>query len=69
MSRKSTLPEPWRSLADKLGGVGKLAEAMGVDPRTIGRWAHGERAFDGPQKILFEIICRENGINQGETKC
>ena len=43
MSAASSLPAPWRELAEAAGGVGKLAEAFGVSPRTIHRWAHGER--------------------------
>ncbi len=42
MARETTLPEPWKALAAALGGVGKLAEELGVDTWTIGRWARGD---------------------------
>lgn len=43
MTRPTTLPEPWRSLAERCGGVVALAARLGVDRRTIGKWAHRER--------------------------
>lgn len=46
MPRPTTLPEPWRSLAAELGGVKALAEVLLCDPRTVARWAHGERTPD-----------------------
>ena len=46
MSRPSTLPEPWRSLADKLGGVQALADVLLCDVRTVRRWANGETKPD-----------------------
>ena len=39
MPRPTALPEPWRSLAAKLGGVEALAKILEVDTRTIRRWA------------------------------
>lgn len=39
MGRPTTLPEPWRSLAEKLGGVEALAEVLDCDVRTVRRWA------------------------------
>ncbi len=46
MARPSTLPEPWRSLADKLGGVLALADVLLCDVRTVRRWANGETEPD-----------------------
>jgi uncharacterized membrane-anchored protein len=43
MPRPTTLPEPWRSLAERLGGVQALADALHSAPRTIRQWAHHER--------------------------
>lgn len=37
---RSTLPEPWKTLADRLGGVAPLAEALGASLTTLHRWAH-----------------------------
>ena len=39
MARPTTLPEPWRSLAAKLGGVQALAEVLDCNERTVRRWA------------------------------
>ena len=62
MPRSTTLPEPWRSLAERLGGVGALAEAFGVERLTVRRWAKGERKLEGPAKKLFEALLREHKI-------
>ena len=39
MGRPTTLPEPWRSLAEKLGSVEALAYVLDCDVRTVHRWA------------------------------
>jgi len=62
MARPTTLPEPWRSLAAKLGGVQALADALGTTTRTINRWANGEMGMSGTAKKLFEALLRENGM-------
>ena len=36
------LPDPWRALAEAVGGVDVLATCLGVHERTIRRWARGE---------------------------
>lgn len=41
--RPSTLTGPWALLAEHLGGVGPLAEALQVSRRTIERWGAGLR--------------------------
>ena len=55
MSRSIQLPSPWRELASVLGGVGKLATALDVAPRTIDRWAAGERH---PHKLVQACVNR-----------
>lgn len=56
MSRPITLPSPWRELAYAAGGVRQLADALGVEPRTVHRWAHGKRKPGGSaQKILEQL--------------
>jgi len=62
MPRPTTLPAPWLSLARKLGGVGALAVAMGVTPRTINRWAKCEMWMSGSARVLFLALCREHKI-------
>jgi len=41
MGRRTTLPHPWRDLAKSAGGVLKLADALGVNYRTIENWGKG----------------------------
>jgi DNA-binding transcriptional regulator YdaS (Cro superfamily) len=64
MPRPTTLPEPWRSLALRLGGVQALADALHASARSVHHWAHGTRkpsrqaqamidqAMDGSRNIL-----------------
>ena len=49
----STLPPSWKHLADSLGGVAKLSAALGVNPTTLHRWAHGRSPVSGPGAILL----------------
>lgn len=58
MTRPILLPHPWDLLAEKAGGVAKLAEHFGVDPRTVRRWANGERKVAGPAAIILEGLLR-----------
>lgn len=41
MSRRTTLPAPWLPLVAAAGGVGALAEALGVAPATLRSWGAG----------------------------
>jgi Ni/Co efflux regulator RcnB len=43
MGRASTIAEPWKSLADKLGSVGRMATELQSARRTVNQWANGER--------------------------
>lgn len=62
MPRPSTLPEPWRSLATRLGGVSELAKALGTVPRTINDWAMGTRTPRGPAWLLIQKVFTEAGL-------
>jgi hypothetical protein len=42
MSRKTSLEGAWLQLAESAGGVGKLAEALGVSQSSIYRWGMGQ---------------------------
>ena len=53
MPRPTTLPEPFLSLAQKLGGVQALADALGVTRRTLNRYGTGEIKMGGSARILF----------------
>jgi transcriptional regulator with XRE-family HTH domain len=56
MSKPITLPEPWKSLAIRKGGVNRLADELGVTPCAVYRWAHGLRKVSGPAlKLLAKI--------------
>ena len=66
MPRPTTLPEPWRSLADALGGVQALSEELHSDPRTIRRWAAAERTPGGPARALIDALFRAHGIEPPE---
>lgn len=62
MSRPTTLPSPWRELAAALGGVGALAEACGVEPRTVARWADGTRSPSELQRRDVRARLRRRGL-------
>lgn len=62
MARSTTLPEPWRSLSVKLGSVQALADAIGVKPLAIRRYASGEIKMGGSARKLFDALIREHKI-------
>lgn len=62
MPRPTTLPEPWRTLADKLGGVSALADALGTGPRTVNNWATGGRSPRGTARIAITALFRRHRI-------
>ena len=56
MPRPTTLPDPWRSLAAKLGGVQALADALHASPRSIHQWAHGTRKPSRQAQVLIDAL-------------
>lgn len=58
MPRPSTLPEPWRSLALKLGSVQALADALGVHRSAINRYALGQMKMKKSVQILFDQLLK-----------
>lgn len=76
MPRPISLPEPWLSLAAELerkwieanpgkkspGGVLLTAGALHSNPRTVRRWATGERIPRGPALALINQVFREHGF-------
>ena len=49
-------------MARRLGGVGKLAEALGVTPRTVARWGCGVL----PQPIVQQYVvdfAKKHGVS------
>jgi hypothetical protein len=65
MGRPNQLPEPFRTLAARHGGVGELARALHVTPRTIHRWVRGEREMDGPARHLLRELVEAAGAPEG----
>lgn len=60
--RPVELPEHWRMLSDKLGGVGALARELGgVDPTTVRRWAQGRRPNRAAQALIRQVFLA-NGL-------
>lgn len=62
MPRPSTLPEPWRTLAVRLGGVQALADALHSSPRTVHQWAHGQRRPQGPARAAIQALFAAHGL-------
>lgn len=56
------LPEPFRTLAVRCGGVAQLARALHVTPRTVHRWARGDRQMDGAACHLLRELAESAGI-------
>jgi len=61
MSRPTTLPDPWAGLARAFGGVSRLARYLGVDRRTISKWAMKEREPDELRKRDIKARLRRRG--------
>jgi hypothetical protein len=57
MGRPVSMPEPWRSLAGKMGGVKALAKAFGAPERSLRRWATGETPAPGPVRVILQQLC------------
>ena len=62
MPRPTTLPEPWRSLAERLGGVGALAETLGATRRTLDHWARGDRTPGGTARTAIAALFRAHKL-------
>lgn len=54
MARETTLPAKWDRLAEAYGGVGKLADQIGVSTSTLFRLARGEitATFDHRKRVI-----------------
>jgi hypothetical protein len=66
MPKPTTLPEPWRELAKRLGGVAIMAEAMGTVPRTVNHWANGTRKPGGSAQKLIRTVFEAEGFTPPE---
>jgi hypothetical protein len=54
--RPLTLPEPWRTLVLKAGGLAAFAAMMGVSYKTVHSWARGTQEMSGSAKVLFSQV-------------
>lgn len=64
--RPVTLPSPWKELAETMGGVQAVADALASSPRTVRQWAHGERTPRGPSRVLVDRLFRRHKIQVPE---
>lgn len=52
-------PEDLKIIGDRLYGYGwqtRLAEALGVDSRTVRRWVSGARKIPGPVAVAVVLL-------------
>jgi transcriptional regulator with XRE-family HTH domain len=62
VGRPTRLTGSLRKLAEELGTVEALAEAVGVDRRTLLRWSRGERQPGGPARRILAELAKRCGI-------
>jgi hypothetical protein len=62
MGRSSTIAEPWKSLADKLGSVGRMATELQSARRTINQWANGDRVPSRLTQAFIVSIFINHGV-------
>jgi len=67
--RPTTLPGVWGQMANALGGVAELAEEFGVTPRTLQRWAYGERRPSRNDIALVQAMVAVHGLRMPIFKC
>ena len=62
MGRPVLLPKPWLPLVEAAGGVARLADELGVDTRTIRRWAHGDLPVSKIATIAIKTIAAQHRV-------
>lgn len=62
MTRATTLTGPWLALAQHCGGVGPLAQELGVSARTVARWADGTRTPGAIVQHAVILFARRRGV-------
>jgi hypothetical protein len=60
--RPTILKGAWAKLAEKYGGPAPLAEAIGVSPRTVLRWANGELEPRGPERLAIAWVAKKKRV-------
>jgi hypothetical protein len=58
MGRPMLLPGVWGEIANKLGGVNKLSEAVCLSVRQVRRLAKRESPLVGPARVAMEAIAK-----------
>ena len=53
---------PLKPLAEQMGGMGKLAEAMGVHFRSVTKWNIGERVPEAPARRMLALLASQHGL-------
>lgn len=62
MGRPVLMRGPLGQLAERLGSRIKLADAIGVAPRSIGRWADGSSKPPRPTRKALAALALAHGI-------
>lgn len=61
-NRGTSFPEAWRPLAEAYGGVGGLAEEVGVSPGTLYRWAVNGDPVPPSRAKLVGLLAAVKGV-------
>jgi transposase-like protein len=64
IGRPTIIPEPWRSLASKAGGVDELAKQFGVSQRTVYYWIKSGVKKAGSIKVYSRLMEELEGAMQ-----
>ena len=59
MSYHTTLPGPWKTMADAAGGVGALAELLGATRSLLQQWGRGDIRPSGPARVLIRRVAAD----------
>ena len=62
VSRSTTLPSPWREMAERAGGVAALAAELGVGVSTVRSWGAGTRTPGAIVQRAVTTWARRRGL-------
>jgi len=62
MPRPTTLPEPWQTLAARVGGVQALADRFCVVPSSVYYWSRQQRGMSRMAKMVLQQLLKELDI-------
>jgi hypothetical protein len=62
MARPLTIPQPYRQLAEAVGGSRALARSLHVHHGQLYRWAHGDQAPEGQHRVDLERLFTLHGL-------